>query len=164
MSSEVRETPAGQKDGTGFPIRGAAIAAGALVVFLAVRGGGDPFQGTWTLDMDEIGPELDRQMSAQGLPALNLSPGKMPDFLVTTFGYSDSSLELRADKTYSLTYTLPLMNRTETGTWTAQKENLFMKPAEPGRPPINGRRQGRRLLLESRGLFGQDPIELPYER
>lgn len=164
MAADESDSPKQPGTETRIPLKAVLIGACAVVLLLAVRGGGDPFIGTWKLDSSDLGKMIDSQLKAQGLPPAGITPGKMPDFLTSTFGYSDSSLELRADNTYSLTFSFPLMDRTETGVWSTREDRLFLKPDDRGQPPTDGRRDGRRLLLNARGIPGTSPMEMPYRR
>ena len=147
-----------------FPIKAVVIGACLIVLLLAFRGGGDPYVGTWKLDINGLGPEIDRQLQAKGLPAQGITPGKMPGFLTSTFGFSNSRLELRSDETYTMSFSMPIGEKSQTGTWTVQNDSLYLKPDQPGQPPIDGRREGRRLFLKVNVGFPLGVAEVPYER
>lgn len=148
----------------GISVKVIAIGVCSIVLLLALRGGGNPYVGTWNLDIKRVGPEIDRQLQAKGLPSLGITPGKMPGFLTSTLGFSNSRLELRSDKTYTMKFSMPIGEKSQTGKWTVQNDALYLKPDQMGKPPIDGRRDGRRLFLKLNVGFPLGVAEVPYKR
>lgn len=147
-----------------IPVKAALVVVCLVVLFLALRGGGDPFVGTWKLDVEGLGPALDRQMQARGMPSLGITPGKMPGFLTSTIGISNSRLELRRDSTYTMRFSMPIGERSQTGTWSAQADVIQLKPDQPGELVVSGRRDERTLLLTMDVGAPLGALEVPYVR
>ncbi len=131
-------------------LRGLIVA----VVGLVLAGCGDAVTGTWNLDVDKALAQAEKAMEGEHGMGAEMARSVMRSMVES----ADITLEMRADKTFTLSGTIGPRRFSMSGTWEKVEGGYRMVPDDAG-AAVTARIEGGLLVIAPRGS-GDPPMYL----